>query len=136
MRKGRFNYREIQKWMLDASRSMVDDKNTSVVYYHLIGGGLAMVMTWEDGYDFEPNNPYMRKETVCGKEYVYCLNASIRIANSSYFVDDWEFADVSEEGDVDGLVSLSNHGDMFEFDAKWFSKIRSRLLYKEKRFAA
>lgn len=104
--------------MPDASRSMVDSKDMSTVYYHLIGGGLAMVMTWEDGYDFEPDNPYMRKETVCGEEHVCCLNASIRIANSSYFVDDREFAAVSEEGDVDGWVSLSNYGDMFEFDAK------------------
>lgn len=67
-----------------------------------------------------------------GEPYMqaHCLEVSLRIAHSSYFVDDWEYAVQSQEGDIGGETSLDvlDENDKCRSTAAWLSKLRTEVL--------
>lgn len=139
MAKGkRFSPKELAEWIYKTAHIALSDKDMATTYYKLVGGGLAIVLSWSesDSYQYEEDNPFMRPTKMrtewVGEPYMQanCLEVSLRIANSSYFVDDWEYAVVSPEGDIDGETSLgaTDEHDKCRSTAAWLSKERTFLL--------
>lgn len=133
----RFSPKELAEWMYKAAHEAISDKEIGTTYYKIVGGGLAVILCWSqyDSYQYEENNPFMRPTKIrkwVGDPYMqaHCLEVSLRIANSSYFVDDWEYAIQSQEGDIDGETSLdvSDENDKCRSTAAWLSKLRTEVL--------
>lgn len=133
----RFSPKELAEWIYKTAHEAITDKGMGKTYYKIVGGGLAVVIGWSqyDSYQYEDNNPFMRQTKMrewVGEPYMqaYCIEVSLRIANSSYFVDDWEYAVQSQEGDIDGETSLdvTDENDKCRMTAAWLSKLRTEVL--------
>lgn len=141
VKRKRFSSKELAEWIYKTAHEALEDKGFGTIYYKLVGGGLAIVLSWSNGddYQYDKDNPFIRptsmREEWIGEPYMkaYCLEVSLRIAHSSYFVDDWEFASVSSEGDVDGETSLSasDEKDKCRYTAAWLSKIRTEIIHNK-----
>lgn len=135
----RFSPKELAEWIYKTAQAALLDKDMGTIYYKLIGGGLAIVVSWSesDSYEYEENNPFMRPTKMrtewVGEPYMraYCLEVSLRIANSSYFVDDWEYPIISPERGFSGekiyLCATDEH-DKCRSTAACLSKDRTSLL--------
>lgn len=72
---------EIQKWMEESVKLMLAT-NDGAVYYYRIKGGISFMLAWTDGTTGSENK-------FCDGKYT--IEASVRKADSSYFVSDWTY---------------------------------------------
>lgn len=62
MAKKRFSSKELAEWIYKTAHEALEDKDMAVVYYKLVGGGLAVVLAWSSSsdYQYEKDNPFMQ----------------------------------------------------------------------------
>ena len=104
---------QIKEWLFKTLESLdkTDFKNGTVYYWEL-GNGLAIVISYEYSGGKNPNTPYAIRSDYNG--LWYDIEVSLRIAHSSYFVDDWDyvtedtFIGVTKRDQEDGMENLTS----------------------------
>lgn len=98
--------KKLMKFFGDASKSMLKDDTQT--WFYTVTSDIAVVCAWISGYDpaDEKDNKFQQGE--------WCIEASIRLNRSSYFVEDWDY--VSEGC----MISLCED---FQGIAEWLVKV-------------
>lgn len=104
---------KIKEWLFKTLESLdkTDFKNGTVYYWEL-GNGLAIVISYEYSGKKNPKTPYAIRSDYNG--LWYDIEVSLRIAHSSYFVDDWTyvtedtFIGVTNQDQEDGMERLTS----------------------------
>lgn len=103
--------KEIQDWLEKTVNKFdeTDFNNGTVYYMDSIGKGLALVLSaeWCGNYKGVEEKPYAFFDE-CNEEW-YELEASVRIAHSSYFVYDWDYV---SEGSMIGISGFDKDNHM------------------------
>ena len=104
---------KIKEWLFKTLESLdkTDFKNGTVYYWEL-GNGLAIVISYEYSGEKNPKTPYAIRSDYNG--LWYSVEVSLRIAHSSFFVDDWYYAGgeafigVTKQDQEDGMERLTS----------------------------
>lgn len=104
---------QIKEWLFKTLESLDEtDFKTGTVYYWELGNGLAIVISYEYSGEKNPKTPYAIRSDYNG--LWYDVEVSLRIAHSSYFVDDWTyvtedtFIGVTKQDQEDGMERLTS----------------------------
>lgn len=65
MAKKRFSPKELAEWIYKTASEAITDEDMAVVYYKLVGGGLAVVLAWSSSsdYQYEKDKPIHAKRS-------------------------------------------------------------------------
>lgn len=98
---------QIAKFIEEEAEYALAHQNGGGCSYMPVASGVALVIAWVGGYseDDVKTNKYVVKDGDC-----WGLEVSLRIANSSYFVEDWEYLN-------EGAGSLI--GEDYQKEAEW-----------------
>lgn len=53
MAKKKFSSKELAEWIYKTASEAITDEDMAVVYYKLVGGGLAVVLAWSSSSDYQ-----------------------------------------------------------------------------------
>lgn len=103
--------KKVASFLEGAAHDAIADSQTkngpSATFYLNITEYISVVVAWIDGFEPEENNPYIWK--------TYGLEVSVRLRDSSYFVDDWDYVN---EGCFCSLYK-EDEEDGFKTTAQW-----------------
>lgn len=104
---------KIKEWLFKTLESRDKlDFYTGAVWYWELENGLAIVITYEYSGEKNPKTPYAIRSDYNG--LWYDVEVSLRIAHSSYFVDDWAYVTedscigVTKQDQEDGMERLTS----------------------------
>ncbi len=79
--------KKVREFLVESSRNAVEETKTqngaSSTFFLNIDINISVVLAWTDGFDHEEDDPF--------SDGTWRLEASVRLRDSSYFVEDWDY---------------------------------------------
>lgn len=100
--------KEVADFLKEATEDMLAREQEEVTYHLALTDKVAIVVAWEPGYDPEDakTNKYIAEDG-------WGINWSLRLRDSSYFTNDWDYLNemagitIYEGEDEDGFIGLA-----------------------------